>query len=138
MKLLVLLQNPWFKDGEPRSRQAWEVALWRCQTGKRLIEMLPVSGFEVVVDNANPATFSTPKTIPPADMEHVQGLLDNEQPEVVLLCGKVAQTCAALVTERDIILVNSVHPAYRLLSKRYTSYIRHTLQDVLDGAKVVV
>lgn len=148
MKLLVFLQNAWkhgAAEGQTKwwpgatreeSRRAWETALWRSQSGKRLVEMLP-EVCETVIANVSPFIAPTAGTHYSMDESHVISQVLFHQPDVVLLLGKEARKAAAvIVTAHDrrrgpsaIRIVVGPHPAWRLLSKAHTAEIRKELEE---------
>ena len=149
MKVLVFLQNAWkhgATEGQTKwlpdnsdeaSNRAWQSALWRSQTGKRLKEMLP-EGCVAYVTNVSPLIAPAAKVYYPMDREHVISEVFSHKPDVVLLLGTEAKTAAAmLATQKDnngewllahARIVAGPHPAWRVLSKERTAEIRREIE----------
>jgi len=93
--------------------------MWLSHTGSRLKEMLP-DGSQVYVANANPKIGKETGAIFPPDLEHMQKVIDEINPELILGCGKIAQRG---LSEMGIEYISAPHPAWRALSKKETGRI---------------
>jgi len=125
MKLLVVLQCAWYRDGQPRKRKRWLKDLWNSQTGRRLAEMIP-DDMEVCVINASPQTGNHANATFPADPAHIKRWYYRIKPDVILACGTVAH--AGLV-DAKLEHIYAPHPTWRQLSKKQTAEIREKLND---------
>jgi hypothetical protein len=149
MKVLVFLQNAWKHDAaegqtkwlpdnsDEASNRAWQFALWRSQTGKRLKEMLP-EGCDAYVTNVSPLIAPAASVHYPMDRKHVVSEVLRHRSDVVLLLGTEAKTAAAmLATQKDndgewllahARVVTGPHPAWRVLSKERTAEVRREIE----------
>ena len=125
--ILVFLQNAYYRRGRALPRKVWEYALWKSHTGRRLREMLP-SNCEVYIENASPKWGVESGACFPADTEHIQVIVKEQKPKIILACGTVAQ---AGLSELDIEFIPVPHPAWRLLSKEKIMEIRELLEAEL-------
>lgn len=135
-RVLFVLQNAWrreAKKGETEwlHEKAWLRLLWRSMTGKRLKEMIPDGiAYEVVnatlrIGNRAAATF-------PADHMLMHARMRNRRPDLVVLCGKVAQELRTVVSiGHNCPYILAPHPAWRLLSKAETARIRKEITSAL-------
>ena len=135
MKILVFLQNAWkwgALEGQTKwwpaasnedSHRAWQDALWRSQTGIRLLEMLP-EDCDVRVGNVSPLIGPVPASKFPMDAEHVISEINAHAPDVVLLLGLEAAKASSLVEGKGVRLIMGPHPASRRLPKDRTAAIR--------------
>jgi len=118
--ILVFLQNAYRKNGNGyRNREHWLRRMWLSHTGSRLKEMLPDES-QVYVANANPRVGKETGAVFPPDLEHMQKIIDEINPELILGCGKVAQKG---LSEIGVEYVSAPHPAWRALSKKETERI---------------
>ncbi len=144
MKLLVILQNAWRRKAGPndvcwipsapeRSKALWERALWKSLSGRKLIQMIP-EGIDVIVTNASPRIGNVSSSHFPMEPEYVLAELDENKPDLVLLCGNEAQKAWELVfqwaeeEQREISVINSPHPAWRGLSKKHMEATKVALE----------
>jgi 2-methylisocitrate lyase-like PEP mutase family enzyme len=88
--------------------------------------MLP-DGVEVYVENASPRIGRKPNAVFPPDLEHIESVLEQVQPSVILACGRLAQTG---LDKLGVNYVPAPHPAYRALSHEMTAEIRKKLEAV--------
>jgi len=148
MKLLVILQNAWRRKAGPndtcwipsapeRSKKLWEKALWKSLSGKKLKQMIP-DNMEVVVTNASPRIGNVSSSHFPMEPEYVLAELDENLPDVVLLCGKEAEKAFDLIFDwaeekgRKISVVLAPHPAWRALSSVKMSATKAALSTRTD------
>lgn len=134
MKVLYVLQNAWRNGAKPGERDwdgpTWLRALWRSQTGKRLREMIP-DGIEYEVVNASPFVGSRAWNVFAADCVLMHSRMRRIRPDLVVLCGKVAQELAPVVGQYNTPHLDAPHPAWRRLSKAETADIRHRAEKML-------
>ncbi len=140
-RILFVLQNAWRRGAKPGEREdahsdrAWHWALWRSQTGKRLREIIPeeifvLNHFKVV--NASPFVGRQSFAVFAADSLLMHARMLNLQPELVVLCGKVAQNLAHVVEQHERPYILAPHPAWRMLSKVRTAEIRTEIELALQ------
>jgi len=124
--LLVVLQNTYeHRTNSPE----WEAVFWDSYTGKRLKEMLPV-GVECVVTNASTMIGYGSKSVCPADVDHIQWMVEQVKPSAILACGIIAQRGLASAGYE---FISAPHPAWRQLSKIKTREIRLRLQHLIGA-----
>jgi len=126
--ILVVLQNAWFTDGQPKSHEEWLQGLWGSVTGQRLKSMLPDQADDVEVINASPRVGSAPTDSFPPDLEHIRAALTKYRPRVILGCGKLA--CNAL-RELRVEFITAPHPAWRQLRASNMAWVKETASFAL-------
>lgn len=140
-RILFVLQNAWRKGAKPGEREsdhserAWHRQLWRSQTGKRLREIIPEDIFvldKFVVVNASPFVGSRSFAVFAADSLLMHARMQRLQPELVVLCGKVAQELVHVVKQHERPYILAPHPAWRLLSKVRTAEIKEEISSALN------
>lgn len=140
-KLLVVLQNPWAKEGFEK----WNPGIWKnkfktSHTGRRLLgEIIPPEKFKIYFTNANPTIGKTSSSNLPPIISHLQKRIDTVCPDIILACGKNAYE--ALVSIGGGVTVMPIkHPAHRLFSKKETAEIRATLErfEIQDGVECFI
>ena len=132
MKLLVVLQNAYHKSGRPLTRRQYEAALWSSYTGTMLRKMLP-DGVDVHVDNASPQIGTTADSIFPADLDHLEKVIEYTAPDLVLGCGKIVQSG---LEELGIDFLPAPHPAWRGLTNAQAQEIRETIEREKNGEAI--
>lgn len=140
-KLLVVLQNPWAKEGFIK----WNPGIWKKKfknsfTGKRLLgEIIPHGKFKVYFTNANPSIGKTSSSNFPPIISHLQKRINKVCPDIILACGKNAYN-AVISIGGAIIVMPIKHPAHRLFPKKETAKIRATLErfEIRDGAEYFI
>ena len=112
-EIVVFLQNAWspFYAGGTWPRESWLVALRRSRSGQRLKVM--IDDFNAC-ENTTPIVGATPDSVIKPDVSHIQSILQERQPNVVVTCGKQAET--ALMKLWNGPLLSVPHPAHRLLT----------------------
>lgn len=123
MKILVVLQNAWYRDGKHRAYEKWLSDLWNSHTGRRLMEMIPEQCAIYPVNSTGTVTDNT-QEVPKGDPLYVRAAYRYFKPDIVLACGKLAQETCDLARIEHIV---APHPAWRGLTKNDTSRIRHNL-----------
>lgn len=151
MKLLVFLQNAWRHNAKPgdivwlpaapeRSKALWEKALWACVTGRKLAGMIP-DGLETTVTNASPRIGSTSASKFPMDPAYVRAELGANRPDVGLLCGAEAQKAKdyvdlwAIANDREVPVLQSPHPAWRMMSRTMMAATHQELTKIVESLK---
>jgi hypothetical protein len=135
-QVLFVLQNAWrrsAKDGEREwlHEKAWHRLLWRSVTGKRLKEMIP-DGIDYQVVNATLRIGDRAAATFPADHMLMHARMRARQPDLVVLCGKVAQELKLVVGfGYNCPYILAPHPAWRLLSKAQTAEVKKEIADAL-------
>ncbi len=140
-KLLVVLQNPWAKEGFEK----WNPGVWKRKfktsyTGKRLFgEIIPPGKFKIYFTNANPTIGKTSSSNLPPIISHLRKRIDAVCPDLILACGKNAYEALVLIGG-GIITMPIKHPAHRLFSKKEMAEIRATLQrfEIHDGVEYFI
>jgi len=124
--VLVFLQNAYRKDGFAyKSREQWLKGMWASRTGCRLKEMLP-KGIDVYVENASPMIGTNVNSLYYADLVHMQKVIDDVKPKLIVGCGKIAQEGLANL---GVVYIAAPHPAWRALSKIETKRIADILKE---------
>ena len=137
MKILVFLQNAWYHDGKPRAHEQWVSDLWSSHTGKRLKKMLPApTDVEIFVDNASPKVGDKVHSVFEPDLKHIDRLLVEIKPDVVLACGACAKEAVNLMRVYSldtygIPVVYAPHPAWRQLSDRRCGQVKSAVEEML-------
>jgi|GEM_PF-2680061 len=140
-KLLVVLQNPWAKEGFIK----WNPGIWKKKfktsfSGKRLFgEIIPPKKFKVCFTNANPSIGKTSSSNLPPITSHLQKRIEVVCPDLILACGKNAYE-ALISIGVGITVMPIKHPAHRLFPKKETAEIRATLErfKIRDGAEYFI
>lgn len=127
-KLLVLLQNPYNKG----KLDKWNPGVWKkefasSRTGRRLIKQLPSDGWKVYYSNSNPTIGDGPDAKFQPDIEHVRTKLAKISPDVVLVCGKVAEE--AIKDEWSGPIFFMPHPAHRFLTNELIEACCRVIKD---------
>lgn len=118
-RIVGFLQNPWtvpeyegINLGKPRDRQRenWLWNLDQCASGKRLRRF---AHLKIHWENASwVGTAVAGKAAP--DREHILDVLNEEQPDIVLVCGRQAESSIRELWDRALLLIP--HPASRTLT----------------------
>lgn len=124
MKVLAFLQNTWVRDvprceailaelsvrDRRRVQQAW--LFMGCLTGRRLKAAFGEDGvYDIEWDNASPRLGGVACSVFPPDPDHIRAALEEVQPDVVLVFGKVAEAGVAPLWNGP--LLRGPHPAAR-------------------------
>lgn len=124
MKILAVLQNQWFKDPE-----AWErsiarhhtmrrrmiaFALFRgCKTGRVLKSVFGEElCHDIVWEEASPKVGGHSASVFPADPVHLNAIIDEVKPNVVLAFGRIASDALQEIVRHSRLIVGP-HPAAR-------------------------
>lgn len=130
MKTLAFLQNMWVKDpervkamvqrnGEEFRRQFMEFALFRgCLTGRRIKAAFGGLCDDIIWEETTREIAGDPKTIFPADIDHMIDSIRTHQPEIVVTFGLIAWNAVCAVQEKSQCLarahfVRAMHPTAR-------------------------
>lgn len=118
MQILAFLQNQWFRDPArwerfmtgPHRRKYLRFALFGgCLSGQRLI----LAGFadleNIIWENVSPRIASKASECFGVDQAHVDAVIDDVKPDIVLLFGKVAQSAQIQAPQ----IIRGPHPAAR-------------------------
>jgi hypothetical protein len=123
MKIVAFLQNMWVRDpdrlkraierdGEELRIRMMEYALFAgCVTGRRLKSAFGELVEDIVWEETTREIADNPKTIFPAQPEHIKAVLEKYQPDVVLTFGKIAADAVKPLWSGRIIC--APHPAAR-------------------------
>lgn len=130
MKIVAFLQNQWFREpkrveemlarftdaAEQRKRRqmfARRALFMGCLTGRRLLECLGHDLCDTIHwENASTIIGDEASSSPPADLEHIKLVLEEQRADAVVAFGKTATLALVdLVPEEDLIL--APHPAAR-------------------------
>lgn len=107
------LQNAWspLYAGRVWPRESWLRALRDSRSGKRLRLLVSNPAW---CHNTTPVVGARPSSRPPADHEHIQRILEDYQPRVVIACGGQAEDALRELWDSTLLVVP--HPAYRVLT----------------------
>jgi len=140
--IVGFLQNPWtIKEyegvnfGKPtgRARQGWLYNLSWCASGKRLKRF---SDLDIHWENASWVGTAVAGKAPP-DREHILDVLACEKPDVVLVCGKQAES--AVVELWDGALLVIPHPTSRTLTNKLLDEAEELLRfTMLDTDRIAL
>lgn len=132
MKIVAFLQNQWWHDPEGVKKRIADHAtpevfrlrlisygLSICTTGKRLEKyLLPVIGPEIwkmiLWENSSREIGGKSKSAFPADPDHMQTVINEQDPDVILCFGVIARQGldqCRILSDTDV--VHAVHPASR-------------------------
>ena len=136
-RVLFVLQNAWRQEAPVGGRREWKPrhwakALWASHTGRRLREFIP-EGIELVVINASPEVGNRSTAVFLADAMRMHVQMQGLHPDLVVLCGKVAQELLIVVKDYERPYVLAPHPAWRALSKARTAEIREEIVDAVQA-----
>ncbi len=134
-RVLFVLQNAWRRSAKPGETEwlhekVWLRLLWRSMTGKRLREMIP-DGIDFEVVNATLRIGDRAAATFPADRLLMLARLRSRRPDLVVLCGKVAQELTMIVGAYGYPCILAPHPAWRALPKTQTAEIREEIELAL-------
>lgn len=123
MKVLAVLQNQWFNDPdrvratlarypEARRRMIHFALFAGCKTGRILKAVFGARCNEIVWEEASPKIGGQASSVFPADRAHLQAVLADVKPDVVLGFGRIAcDGLAGLVPDARLII--GPHPTAR-------------------------
>lgn len=119
--ILFILQNAYKSDKHQfKNEDEWSIELANSHTGRRLKEMIP-NGADYKVINSSSIIGDCPDSQYEADLGYIKKFVDEIKPTIICACGKIAQKAC---TELGLNFVPAPHPAWRRLSKQYSSNIR--------------
>jgi hypothetical protein len=126
MNVVVFLQNAWspLYAGKVWPRESWLRALVASRSGQRLKVL--VDSFNEC-ENTTPHVSSTPDGVCPPDTEHIQKILRERKPDVVIACGKQAERALLIIWRGPMVVVP--HPACRVLTTRAYLLANQMLTD---------
>lgn len=123
-RVLYVLQNAYRTEKYNfRNREEWHRDLLNSHTGRRLSEMIP-ENCKYWVINSSPNIGNNADSKFPPDVGYIISWWNKIQPDVVVACGKVAQTGC---NKANIEHIKAPHPAWRALSKQITKEIREKI-----------
>lgn len=124
--ILFILQNAYQSNKHQFTNEdEWSRELANSHTGRRLKEMIP-EGSEYKVINSSGMIGDCADSCYHADLEHIQKLIDEINPNVICACGKIAQAgCESL----GLNFIPAPHPAWRRLSKQCSKNIRNEIGE---------
>lgn len=139
-RVLFVLQNAWRRGAKEREREGewlhektWLRLLWRSHTGKRLKEMIP-DGIAYEVVNATLRIGDRAAATFPADRTLMHVRMQARRPDLVVLCGKVAQELRVTVDiGNGCPYILAPHPAWRRLSKAQTAEVKEEITSALSN-----
>lgn len=120
--ILVFLQNAWAKDKRSatlmeRNKRIWLYATAKSRSGIRLKTLLGSDCFsnpKITFANTTPKVGIGPSSQFPSDQEHIDKLLIEHKPKLVIACGTQASTALSKLWNGDLLCVP--HPAYRVVT----------------------
>ena len=123
MKILAIMQNQWFRDPEAVKRIMAKRPTWRrqliarflfagCKSGRALKQAFGSSIEDIVWEEASPEIGGESSSSFPADPKHLQEVLDDVQPDVVLAFGRIAERGLDGLVPVEKLIVGP-HPAAR-------------------------
>lgn len=128
MKVVAFLQNPWSPHyaGHPWPRASWLKAFHASVSGRRLKRM-ESPGIEYYYENASPVVADNPRTIYPADINHMRTVLLAQDPDYIITFGShAANGISKLRGEFPQPVMMLPHPAYRYVTNEmYEIALRH-------------
>jgi hypothetical protein len=124
--MIIFLQNAWspFYAGRVWARHSWINALKRSRSGQRLAILTDDYG---ICHNTTPQVGATPSSKLPPDREHIQSVLEDEMPRIIVACGKQAEEYFTNNWNGDLLCVP--HPACRVL----TNNLYYRAKELLEG-----
>lgn len=98
IKVVGFLQNAWspYFAGGHWPRRNWLEALKRSRTGQRLKHM-DHEQIEMWYDESTPEIADNPKTVLPADLNHMRKVLREQQPKYIVTFGMPAMKAMKLI-----------------------------------------
>jgi len=114
LKTVLFLQNAWspFYAGREWPRESWLKALRLSRSGQRL-KVLIGAKFEQC-ENTTPIVGDSPDSVIPPDEAHINAILWEKNPDIVVTCGKQAEIALSRLWRGNILAIP--HPAHRLLT----------------------
>jgi hypothetical protein len=111
--VIVFLQNAWspLYAGGVWPRRSWLRALATCRSGQRL--KLLIDDYDVC-ENTTPIVGATASSVVPPDDRHILDVLRARAPNVVVACGKQAESVLIRLWHGPLLIVP--HPANRVLT----------------------
>lgn len=131
MKIVGILQNQWFKNPEKIKRiiadeeskgfaDAREFYIktflfWGCLTGRRIKSALGEDWIEqIIFEECSREMGNSASSRFPADLKHIQQVIDKHKPTVVIAFGQLAKDALMQLYERNnFVLLLAPHPAAR-------------------------
>jgi hypothetical protein len=135
-KAVAFLQNAWspLYAGDHWPRRSWLQALHRSRSGLRLKNLTNACpNVEVYFDNTTPEVGGSPDSILPADLNHIQKVVNREMPDYIVTLGKQAKTVIKSIYADKYPLLLLPHPAYRLVSNDLFFKAGHLLSEGFSG-----
>lgn len=132
--MILFLQNAWspvYAGGE-WPRPSWLNALRRCRSGQRLRLLIDDPN---ICYNTTPIVGATACSVVKPDPEHIKRILDEHEPDVVIACGKQAQTALTKAWQGNLLLLP--HPVARTSIKKIYARGRELLTDGFDGRRIL-
>src|SRR5688572_9039445 len=87
IKVVGFLQNAWSTYWTTHwPRDLWLAALKKSRTGQRL-KLLECPELDIWYDESTPKIADNPRTVLPADLDHMRSVLDRQQPEIIICFG---------------------------------------------------
>lgn len=133
-RVVCFLQNAWSPvyAGREWPRRSWLRALRDSRSGTRLRILVPNPAW---CHNTTPVVSEKPSGRPPADRDHIRGILRDRMPGIVIACGRQAEM--ALVGAlgsmgwdgSSVGLIAVPHPAARLVTNALYQQARAELAE---------
>jgi hypothetical protein len=117
MKVVVFLQNAWSPHyaGRTWPRISWLKALAKSRSGQRLNKLIAIArDVEWWFDNTTPIVGATPDSVVKPDAAHIEKVLREQKPDVVVLLGEQAARAVLPVCKKPCLVMP--HPANRVLT----------------------
>lgn|GEM_PF-3308090 len=124
----LFLQNAWSPvyAGGRWPRSSWIVALKRSRSGQRLRHLV---GDPECCHNTTPIVGATPRSVVSPDEGHVQGVLEDREPTIVVACGLQAERVLTRLWDGHLVCVP--HPAARVL----TNALYQQARELVEGGE---
>jgi hypothetical protein len=139
-KIVLFLQNAWSPvyAGGRWPRASWLDALERSRSGQRL-RVLAHACPSVVIwfDNTTPIVGPSPRSIVPADLDHMRAVIDAQQPDAIVTAGDLAYLALASInpTARRLAIP---HPARRVLTNALYAEAGRLIESGWSGNRALV
>lgn len=126
--ILVILQNAWYHKNKKKPYDKWLIALWKSQTGKNLIKMLP-EGIPYFIINSTDEIIDNPDDALEANHRWIRRHYFMVKPKLVLACGRIAQEACEQI---GIPHMKVPHPTWRQFSNRLAEDIKEKVRKHYD------
>lgn len=135
----VFLQNAWSPDyaGTVWPRASWLRAMWRSRSGNKVAKLLKsFKHGEAWIDNTTPICGDTPSSIVPPDIDHINSVLVDTTPDVVVACGQQAGNLLKDLWKGSLLVIP--HPACRVVTNALYERANRMLLAGFDSRAALV